>query len=79
MRIEIRLQDVGDAEEIEVAETFVSPGDRVEEGAPILEVATDKANQEVWAPQAGTVVELLVAVGDIVDGDRLLAVLEVDG
>ena len=78
MKIEIRLENAEDADEIEVAEIFVSPGDRVEEGAPILEVATDKANQEVWSPVAGTVVEILVGQGDIVAAGVVLAVVEAD-
>lgn len=65
-RIEIRLEDPGSADEIEVIALFVRPGDSVTEGQPLIEVATDKANVELTAPQAGVVAEVLVAEGDIV-------------
>jgi pyruvate/2-oxoglutarate dehydrogenase complex dihydrolipoamide acyltransferase (E2) component len=50
------------------------------EAEPIVELATDKANQEVQAPAAGKVIEILVAEGDILnpDPDRVLVVLEAD-
>jgi pyruvate/2-oxoglutarate dehydrogenase complex dihydrolipoamide acyltransferase (E2) component len=78
VRIEIRIEDPGEAEEIEVVEVFVAAGAHVNEGQPILELATDKANQEIEAPKAGTIAEILVAEGDIIAPDRLLAVLEAD-
>jgi pyruvate/2-oxoglutarate dehydrogenase complex dihydrolipoamide acyltransferase (E2) component len=76
MRIEIRVPDAGGADEIEVVEVFVSPGAEVKEGDAIVELATDKANQEIEAPQAGKIVEILVAQDEIITPDAVLAVLE---
>jgi pyruvate/2-oxoglutarate dehydrogenase complex dihydrolipoamide acyltransferase (E2) component len=53
----------------------VAAGDRVKKGGVLLEVATDKANVEIEAPADGVVEKLLVAKGDVVKVDRILAVL----
>jgi pyruvate/2-oxoglutarate dehydrogenase complex dihydrolipoamide acyltransferase (E2) component len=74
-RIDIRIEDAGDSDEIEVLELMVAAGDRVRKGAVVLEVATDKANVEIEAPADGVVEKLLVAKGDVVKVDRILAVL----
>ncbi len=75
-RIEIKIEDAGGADEIEVVELFVKPGAEVAEGEAILELATDKANQDIEAPQAGTVVEILVEQHEVITPDRVLAILE---
>lgn len=75
-RIEIKIEDPGDAEEIEVVEVFVKAGATVKEGEAILELATDKANQDIESPAAGTIVEILVAQDEIITPDRVLAILE---
>lgn len=75
-RIEIKIEDPGEAEEIEVVEVFVAPGAEVKQGEAILELATDKANQEIEAPQPGTVTEILVEQDEIITPDRVLAILE---
>jgi pyruvate dehydrogenase E2 component (dihydrolipoyllysine-residue acetyltransferase) len=74
-RIEIRIEDPGDSAEIEVVELRVTVGDRVRKGSVLLEVATDKANVEIEAPRDGVVEKLMVARGDVVKVDRVLAVL----
>jgi pyruvate/2-oxoglutarate dehydrogenase complex dihydrolipoamide acyltransferase (E2) component len=50
--------------EVDVVAVHVAPGDAVEAGAVLVEVESEKATFEVEAPQAGTVGEVLVAVGD---------------
>jgi pyruvate/2-oxoglutarate dehydrogenase complex dihydrolipoamide acyltransferase (E2) component len=74
-RIEIRIEDPGDSAQIEVLALLVAAGDRVKKGSVLLEVATDKANVEIEAPSDGIVEKLLVAKGDVVKVDRVLAVL----
>jgi pyruvate/2-oxoglutarate dehydrogenase complex dihydrolipoamide acyltransferase (E2) component len=74
-RIDIRIEDAGDSDRIEVLELMAAAGDRVKKGAVLLEVATDKANVEIQAPADGVVEKLLVAKGDVVKIDRILAVL----
>lgn len=75
MKVEVRIDDADAAEEVEVLAIHVEVGAEVSAGAPLMEVATDKANMDLTAPVAGVVEELLVAEGDIVPADRVFAVL----
>lgn len=77
-QVEVRVPDVGDAQEVEVIEILVGPGDRVEVEDPIVTLESDKATLELPAPQAGVVVSVSVAVGDAVEEGSLLLLLEVD-
>lgn len=52
---EIKVPDLGGAEEVEVIEIIVSEGDSVAEEDPILAVESDKASVELPAPVAGKV------------------------
>jgi pyruvate dehydrogenase E2 component (dihydrolipoamide acetyltransferase) len=47
-----------------ILEWFVKVGDRLERGAPMVEVETTKSSIELPSPQAGVVAELHVAEGD---------------
>jgi pyruvate/2-oxoglutarate dehydrogenase complex dihydrolipoamide acyltransferase (E2) component len=78
MRIEIKIDDPGDAEEIEVANIYVKVGDHVAANERVLELATDKANMEIVTPEAGTITEMLVTLGQVIDSDQVLAVVEAE-
>lgn len=54
------------------------PGDRIEADESVLEVATDKVDTEVPAPQAGILKEILVHNGDVVAIGAPIARLETD-
>jgi pyruvate/2-oxoglutarate dehydrogenase complex dihydrolipoamide acyltransferase (E2) component len=73
--VEIKIEDPGNTEEVEIIELLVEAGDEVTAGTPLLEIATDKANAEVEAPADGVLSEFRVAVGDIVPVDAVLALL----
>ncbi len=77
-QVEVRVPDVGDAEEVEVIEVLVAPGDRVEVEDTIVTLESDKATLELPAPQAGIVQSVAVALGDSVEEGTLLLVLEVE-
>jgi len=65
MRVTVKMPKVGDAaDKVLVRELTVKQGDRIAEGNSLMLVETDKANVEVPSPLAGTVVEVMVAVGD---------------
>jgi pyruvate dehydrogenase E2 component (dihydrolipoamide acetyltransferase) len=67
---EIRVPDLGGADEVEVIEILVNAGDSVAEEDPILTVETDKASVELPSPSAGKIVNIIVKVGDkIKEGD----------
>jgi pyruvate/2-oxoglutarate dehydrogenase complex dihydrolipoamide acyltransferase (E2) component len=65
MRATLKMPKVGDAaDKVLVRELMVKRGDRIAEGNLLMLVETDKANVEVPSPLAGTVVEVMVAVGE---------------
>ena len=70
---EIRVPDIGDAENVEVIELCVAPGDAVGVDDAILVIESDKASMEVPAGIAGTLDELLVDIGDAVREGQLIA------
>lgn len=73
--IEIMLPDPGDTTEIEVLSVLVAAGDTVTAGTALMEVATDKANADVEAPADGVIESVGVAEGDIIEADKILAIL----
>ena len=54
-------------------------GDHVRIGDPLVEVVTDKVNAEVPSPFEGTLTQILVAEGDTVPNDAVIAEVEVAG
>ena len=67
---EIKVPDLGGAEEVEVIEVLVSKGDTVAEEDPLLTVESDKASVELPAPGNGKITRLTVKVGDkLKEGD----------
>ena len=72
---EVAIPDIGDAEDVEVIEICVSPGDEVAPNDALIVIESDKASMEVPAPFAGAVAEVLVALGDRVNaGDPIVRV-----
>ena len=60
-------------QEATLTEWKVAVGDVVAAGQPIAGVLTDKVEADVEAPVAGTIVELLVAVNDVVPVGTVIA------
>ena len=56
---------------------LVTEGDSFEEGDIILEVATDKVDNEVPAPASGTLIKTMFQAKDVVPVGEVIAVLEV--
>lgn len=77
--IKVSIPDLSGAENVDVIEVLVKPGDVVAEGDSIIALETDKASMEVPAEQAGTIVSIAVKEGDQVNEGDLLMVLEVGG
>jgi pyruvate dehydrogenase E2 component (dihydrolipoamide acetyltransferase) len=74
---EIRIPDIGDAEDVEVVEILVAVGETVERDAPLIVIESDKASMEIPAPAAGRIARIDVAIGAHVKQDQLIALLEV--
>lgn len=78
MRSKLKMPKVGDAvDEVVIKEIKAQLGAAVVEGQTLFVVETDKTQVEVPAPAAGTVVEILIAVGDDVRTGAPTMVLEV--
>jgi pyruvate dehydrogenase E2 component (dihydrolipoamide acetyltransferase) len=73
---EIKVPDLGGADEVEVIEILVSQGDSVEEEDPILTVESDKASVELPSPGAGKIVKITVKVGDKVKEGDVVGTME---
>ncbi|MBO6851867.1 MAG: dihydrolipoyllysine-residue acetyltransferase [Marinobacter sp.] len=76
---EIKVPDLGGADEVEVIEILVSQGDSVEEEDPILTVESDKASVELPSPGAGKIIRITVKVGDKVKEGDVVGMMEASG
>jgi dihydrolipoyl dehydrogenase len=74
--IEVKVPDIGDFQDVPIIEVLVKPGDTIEPEDPLIALESDKATMEVPAPQAGTVVEIKVAIGDKVSEGTLILTME---
>ena len=74
--MEVKVPDIGDFTDVQVIEVLVAAGDEVAAEDPLITLESDKATMEVPAPAAGTVTELMVAVGDQVSEGALILLLE---
>src|SRR5271165_2023820 len=79
MPIEIAVPDIGDFKDVPVIEVHVKPGDTVAAEEPLITLESDKASMDVPAPQAGTVAELRVKLGDRVSQGSVILLLEAAG
>ena len=72
----VAVPDIGDAQEIVVAEVLVRQGDALEDGDSIVVLESDKASMEIPTDLAGVVQEIFVSEGDEVhEGDSLITVV----
>jgi pyruvate dehydrogenase E2 component (dihydrolipoamide acetyltransferase) len=74
--IEVKVPDIGDFKDVPVIELLVKPGDVVKKDDSLVTLESDKATMEVPAPQAGTVKELRVKLGDKVSEGSAILVLD---
>ncbi len=74
--MDIVIPDIGDFDDVPVIEVHVAPGDVVAIEDPLVTLESDKATMDIPAPAAGTVLEVLAAVGDRVSTGALVLRLE---
>lgn len=71
--VEVRVPDIGGAEDVAIIECAVAVGDQVALEDPLLTLESDKATMDIPAPQAGKISTIEVAVGDTVsEGDLIM-------
>ena len=77
MKVTLKLTRVGmTMEEATIVRWCVQPGERFNEGDVLYEIETEKVTQEVEAPGAGTMVEILVPEGTEVSVGANVCVVE---
>jgi pyruvate/2-oxoglutarate dehydrogenase complex dihydrolipoamide acyltransferase (E2) component len=62
--------------EAEIGGWHVAEGDAVSEGQDLVNILTDKVDNDLPSPATGVVGRIVVAVGDTVEVGDLLAVIE---
>jgi pyruvate dehydrogenase E2 component (dihydrolipoamide acetyltransferase) len=74
---EVKIPDIGDAEDVEVIEILATVGAQIAVDDPLIVIESDKASMEVPATVAGKLLKISVAVGDKVREGQVVAVVEV--
>ena len=74
----IYIPDLGEAEDVEVIEICVKPGDEVGSEDPIIVLESEKAAMEVPASHSGKIISINVSNGDKVTKGAPFLEIEVD-
>jgi pyruvate dehydrogenase E2 component (dihydrolipoamide acetyltransferase) len=77
--VDVKVPDIGDFKEVEVIEVMVKVGDTVAADQSLLTVESDKASMEIPSSHAGSVMQLLVKVGDKVKKGSPIAIVQAAG
>ena len=77
--IEVKVPDIGDFKDVPVIEILVKAGDAVAKEQSLITVESDKATMEIPAPEAGTVKDIKVKLGDTVNQGSLIMIMETAG
>ncbi len=73
MATDVRLPDLGEGiEDATVSRWLIQEGDSIEEGDPLVEIATDKVDTEMPAPASGVLLKTTVSEGELVPSGALL-------
>lgn len=79
-KIEILLPAMGEGIiEATVTKWLVSEGDQVEEDQSLVEVATDKVDSEIPAPEDGTIEKIMINENDVPKVGDTIAILNTNG
>src|SRR5688572_306437 len=79
-QIDILLPKMGESvAEATIIKWLKNEGDRVEADEALVEIATDKVDSEVPAPQAGILLKRSVQEGDVVQVGQMIAQLGAEG
>ena len=77
MRVEVLLPQWGMGMSEGVINAWLkSVGDAVVEDEPIADVSAEKVDEELLAPESGTLVEILAQPGDTVEVRTVVAIIE---
>ena len=78
--IELIMPKMGESvAEATITNWLKSEGDTIEAEEPVLEIATDKVDSEIPAPESGILKKILFQVDDVVKVGDAIAIIEVEG
>src|SRR6201991_658992 len=77
--IELKVPDLGGSHDVPVIEILVKVGDTVEKDQSLITLESDKATMDVPASQGGTITEIKVKVGDVLNEGAVIAIVEAAG
>lgn len=72
----IVVPDIGDFGSVEVIEVLVNIGDNIAAEDSLITVESDKASMEIPASHAGTITEVKIALGDMIEEGSVLVVID---
>lgn len=79
MKVEVQMPKMGESiTEGRILKWLKKPGDAVDRDETILEIATDKVDTEVPAPNAGILVKIMAEEGDTVEVGTPVALIDTD-
>ena len=77
MKIDLKIPNLGEAEDTEIIEVSVSKGAKIKKNDPLIVLESEKAAMEVPADYDGEVIEVLVKEGESVAEGKIFAILEI--
>ena len=75
-QIEVKVPDIGDFKDVDVAEVLVKAGDAVAAEQSLISVESEKSTMEIPSPAAGVVKEIRLKVGDKVSQGSLILLMD---
>ena len=77
MKIDLKIPNLGEAEDTEIIEVAVSKGTKIKKNDPLIVLESEKAAMEVPADYDGVVIDVLVKEGESVAVGKVFATLEI--
>ncbi len=79
-QIEVLLPKMGESvAEATITKWLKAEGDTIESEESLVEIATDKVDSEVPAPEDGVIAKILVQEGEVVEVGKPIAIISTDG
>ena len=78
MKIDLKIPNLGEAEDTEIIEVAISKGEKIKKNDPLIVLESEKAAMEVPADYDGVIVSVLVKEGESVSEGKIFATLEIN-
>lgn len=76
MKIDIKLQSPLNNKQVKIVKILKNTGDKIQQGETLFEVEADKSNTSIKPEAVGIVESINVVEGEVVTGDKILAIVE---